>query len=142
MIVGNVLEGDKQVGPTMSSAERDPVMIRTAHGARLLPSLLPTRYRCQQTRQTTQEEHSAIARQTAEQNSTVQSQEAQYSVVMHSGRSQTSEQSITVQGQETQYSEGMHSGRSQTQERQEHRYYCIVVTCGRPPPNVVMTEMS
>ena len=43
MLARNVLEGDKQVGPTMSSAERDPVMIRTAHGARLLPSLLPTR---------------------------------------------------------------------------------------------------
>jgi hypothetical protein len=43
MLPRNVLEGDKLVGPTMSSAEGDPVMIRTAHGATLLPSLLPTR---------------------------------------------------------------------------------------------------
>lgn len=34
MLAGNVLEGDKQVDPVMSSAEGDPVMIRTTCGAR------------------------------------------------------------------------------------------------------------
>ena len=43
MLARNVLEGDKQVGPAMSSAQGDPGMIRTADGARLLPSFLQPR---------------------------------------------------------------------------------------------------
>ena len=43
MFERNVLERDKQVVPTMSSAEGGPGMIRTADGASLLPRFLPTR---------------------------------------------------------------------------------------------------
>ncbi len=40
MLARNVLEGDKQVGPAISSDEGDPGMIRTADGASLLPRFL------------------------------------------------------------------------------------------------------